>query len=498
MRRLGVWAGWVGVLAAMAAALATRRGHIDQVHVVLPLLLVVLGGSATGGRALGLVLAAEAAVFVDYFFQPPYDTLAVAKPLDWIVLVAFFVTAGVATQLLELARSEADAARRRADEVGELAAVGAEALSAGGADAAVRAVAAVFARTLALDGCAVYDAAGVALAAAGTFGAGPAESTAPAAADSVRAALAAAPADVRVPLRISGRAVGALRLARAGGVRLDAPRVAFLEALAHYAALAVERVRLVAEAEHADALREADRLKDQLLAAVSHDLRTPLTTIKALAHESARRGDASAAVVEEQADRLTRMVADLLDLSRARAGGVVVHPELNTAEDVVGALRRQMAGVLGAGTAHPRPLTVALPDDDPPLAGTFDFVATLRVLGNLVENANKYAPAGAPVELAAYADADGALVFEVRDRGPGVPAGERERIFTPFYRGEGAPADVGGAGLGLATARALAEAQGGALGYAARAGGGRVFVLRVPGAAVGDVSGEHESAGIAG
>lgn len=484
MRRLGVWAGWVGVLAALAAALATRRGHIDQVHVVLPLLLVVLGGSATGGRALGLVLAAEAAVFVDYFFQPPYDTLAVAKPLDWIVLVALFVTAGVAAQLLELARREAAAARRRADEIGELAAVGAEALSAGRADAAACAVAAVFARTLALDGCAIYDAARAPLATVGTLGVVPG-ATPPAAADSLRAALAAAPADVLVPLRISGRAVGALRLARAGGVRLDVPRIAFLEALAHYAALAAERVRLVAEAEHAEALREADRMKDQLLAAVSHDLRTPLTTIKALAHESARRGDANAVMVEEQADRLTRIVADLLDLSRARAGGVVVHPELNTAEDVVGALRRQVAGVLGAGTAHPRPLIVVLPDDDPPLAGMFDFVATLRVLGNLVENANKYAPAGSPVELAAYG-ADGALVFEVRDRGPGVPAGERERIFTPFCRGEGAPADVGGAGLGLATARALAEAQGGTVAYAAREGGGSVFVLRLPGAVVGE------------
>ncbi|GJG85427.1 hypothetical protein tb265_06080 [Gemmatimonadetes bacterium T265] len=487
-KRLAVWAAWVGVLAAMAAALATRRGHIDQVHVVLPLLLVILAGSATEGRALGLVLAAEAAVLVDYVFQPPYDTLTVAKPLDWVVLVAFFVTAGVATQLLEVARAEATAARRRADEVGELAGVGAEALGVGEADAAVRAVAAAFARTLALDGCAISDAAGAPLAATGHV---PSGAGAPAA--GLRAALAAAPADVVVPLRTSGRVVGALRLARAGGVRADASRLAFLEALAHYAALAAERVRLVAEAERAEALREADRMKDQLLAAVSHDLRTPLTTIKALAHDSARRGDANAAVIEEQADRLTRIVADLLDLSRARAGGVVVHPELNTAEDVVGALRRQVAGVLGAGP-QPRPLVVDLPVDDPPLAGTFDFVATLRILGNLVENANKYAASGAPVELAAYA-ADGALVFEVRDRGPGVPAGERERIFTPFYRGAGAPADVGGAGLGLATARALAEAQGGTLAYAAREGGGSVFVLRLPGAAVGTSRGTTRSCG---
>ena len=454
------------------------------------MLLVVLGGSATGGRALGLVLAAEAAVFVDYLFQPPYNTLAVAKPLDWVVLVAFFVTAGVATQLLEVARREAAAAQRRAREVGELAAVGAAALSAGRADAAVTAVAAVFARTLALDGCAVADAAGAPLALVGVMPNGT-----PVAAAGVREAVARGPADVAVPLRISGRAVGTLRLARAGGVRLDASRVAFLDALAHYAALAVERVRLVADAEYAEALREADRMKDQLLASVSHDLRTPLTTIKALAHESARRGDLNAAMVEEQADRLTRIVADLLDLSRARAGGVVVHPELNTAEDVVGAVRRQMAGVLTADAAHPRPLAVSLPDDDPPLTGLFDFVATLRVLGNLVENANKYAPIGLPIDLAAYGDR-GEVVFEVRDRGPGVPVGERERIFTPFYRGVGAPADVGGAGLGLATARALAAAQGGVLEYAPREGGGSVFTLRLPGAVVGnDMPGRHEIAG---
>ncbi len=480
VRRAGLWAGWIGILAAMSAALATRRGHIDQVHVVLPLLLVVLGGSATAGRALALVLALEATVVVDYFFQPPYDTLAVAKPLDWVVLVAFFTTAWVAAQLLDAARREAAAARRRAGEVGVLADVGAAALGAGRADAAVRAVAEAFARALDLDGCALFDGGTVALVSLGEFTPG-----APAAADSLAAALAAAPVDVVVPLRIPGRVVGTLRLARAGGVRREAARAAFLEALAHYAALTVERVRLVAEAEHAQALREADRMKDQLLAAVSHDLRTPLTTIKALAHDSARRGDANAAIVEEQADRLTRIVADLLDLSRARAGGVVVHPELNTAEDLVGALRRQIAGVVGEGTG--RPLAVELPDDDPPLAGTFDFVAALRVLGNLVENANKYAPPGSPVELAAY-DGGAQLVFEVRDRGPGVPAGERERIFTAFYRGVGAPADVGGAGLGLATARALAEAQGGALAYHAREGGGSVFELRLPGAAVGDAA----------
>ena len=101
---------------------------------------------------------------------------------------------------------------------------------------------------------------------------------------------------------------------------LDPAQRRFLDALAYYAALAVDRVRLVAEAEHAEALREADRLKDIVLASVSHDLRTPLTTIKALAQSEALRGNDSAAAIEEQADRLTRLVSDLLDLSRLKGG----------------------------------------------------------------------------------------------------------------------------------------------------------------------------------
>src|SRR2546422_2898198 len=123
---------------------------------------------------------------------------------------------------------------------------------------------------------------------------------------------------------------------------LDAAQRRFLTALAYYAALGIERVRLVAEAERAEALREADRLKDILLASVSHDLRTPLTAIKALAQTAAGRGDANARVIEEQVDRLSRFVGDILDLSRLKGGVFPVTLEPNTAEDVVGAVTRQL------------------------------------------------------------------------------------------------------------------------------------------------------------
>jgi len=122
-------------------------------------------------------------------------------------------------------------------------------------------------------------------------------------------------------------------------------------------------------------------------------------------------------------------------------------------------------------------------------------VAALRVLCNLLENATKYAPADAPVEL--HVHRDGAwLLFDVCDRGPGVPDGERTRIFAPFYRAAGAAADVGGSGLGLAVAVALAEAQGGALTLAPRVGGGSVFTLRLPAADVDAASfGDADFAG---
>jgi len=223
-------------------------------------------------------------------------------------------------------------------------------------------------------------------------------------------------------------------------------------------------------------LREADRLKDALIASVSHDLRTPLTTIKALAHDLRESGDHRAVTIEEEADRLNRLVADLLDLSRLQAGGVHLHVELNAVDDLVGTLVQRVSGALGR-----RELQVMLDENGTLLLGRFDLAQSLRVLVNLVENAYKYAPAGTPIEVRAWRDGS-FVALAVSDRGPGIPPDEQARIFEPFYRPPGRTPDVGGAGLGLAIARRLAEAQGGTLTYADRAGGGSVFTLRLPAA----------------
>jgi two-component system sensor histidine kinase KdpD len=286
-------------------------------------------------------------------------------------------------------------------------------------------------------------------------------------------------ADVKVlnlPLRVRNRTVGVLRLSGPGGILIQVGQRRFVEVLSYYAALGVERVRLVAEAEHAAALAEADRMKDALLATVSHDLRTPLTSIRAIAHEIAESGDERGTTIEGEAARLNELVADLLDLSQLQAGAVHPEVQVNEAGDLIGSALQQLSRPLQG-----RRVTVTIEPPDAILFGRFDFVHALRVMVNLIENAIKYSPADQPIDVGAHRDGD-VLVFSVADRGPGIPASERHLIYQPFYRSGTTKTRIVGTGLGLTIATRLAELQGGILRHMPRAGGGTVFVFRVPAA----------------
>jgi two-component system sensor histidine kinase KdpD len=463
---------WTAMFLFATYVMVGVQGEITEAHVALVYLLVILGGSSGGGRALGFTLAALAFVSIDFYFQPPYGRFEISKRPDWMVLIAFMAAALVATQLLARANEKAREASRRAEEIDRLAALGAETLSTGSASQALTAIATVVRDTIGTDTCEIWvrdeemtKAELAARAGTGIVG-GPPEVHA--------SGQGPDPRTIVVPLEAHARSVGMLALRHHQPIALDAGARRFLSALAYYAALGLERVRLVAEAERAEALREADRLKDALLASVSHDLRTPLTTIKALAHDIAGDGDDRAATIEQQADRLNRMVADLLDLSRLNAGELPVRAELNAAEDLVGAAIQQVSAAFAG-----RELRTSIAWSEPVLVGRFDFVHALRILVNLLENAHKYSPRAQPVDIELARDGN-MIEISVADRGPGVPAAERERIFEPFYRPERSTPDAGSAGLGLSIALRLAMAQGGTLTYEDRAGGGSVFRLGLP------------------
>jgi two-component system sensor histidine kinase KdpD len=191
-------------------------------------------------------------------------------------------------------------------------------------------------------------------------------------------------------------------------------------------------------------------------------------------------GDERALIIEEQADRLNRLVTDLLDAGRLDAGALPLDVQINAVDDLLGAVVQHVSG----RTDQER-LKVSLDDPATLSFGRFDFVHSLRILSNLVDNAFKYSPAGESIELTGGAAGD-SVVFRVKDRGPGVPATERERLFTPFYRVRAIKADGQSTGLGLSIARRLAEAQSGTLTYIERDGGGAIFELRLPAASPRD------------
>ena len=528
------WVAWFAGLIVVTLLLLLVRARLDKAHVALVFLLVVLGGSAGGGRGLGISLAVAAFLSFNFFFLRPYLTLVVADPLDWLVLAAFLITSVVAAQLLFRATSTTEAAMQRAAEVDRLATLGAETLNLTRPEDALRAILGVIRATLgvtAVTACEVFvqesgggfvlaarspgdapegrDASHAALGAARAVvspsAPPPASTDATDAAGLVgwifrydRGAVELADGTVRIvddpaqeaarasrdnelrslsiPLLVRGETVGVLRVFASRDLVLTYEQARFLDALAYYAALGVERGRLVAEAERAESERRLEALRAALLTAVSHDLRTPLTTIKAIAHEIVEGGPRERArIIEDESDRLDSLVGDLLDLSRIQSGAVHAALEVNTADDLIGAALQRAEVLL-----RPRRVDIEVPDDDL-LTGRFDLTNALRAFVNLIENACRYSPPTSPITIRAER-ADGRLRISVLDRGPGVPLEEQDRIFEPFYRPRGTAPDVRGTGLGLSIARGLAMAQGGAVEFEPRQGGGSVFSLLLPAA----------------
>ena len=498
------------VLALVTWGMVLVRPQLEKAHVAMLYVLVVLGGSALGSRTVGLATAGAAFLLFNYFFLPPYNTLSIDNALDWLVLVTFLVTSVVAAELLSRQRRQGALAAKRQKELDQLAGLGTETLNAARAEHALGAIADVIQRNVGVDRCELFvradsrglqriaDSDGVLahddddsttmradvsdkeglleyiiesgqaaiLRADGTVhvleNSDQAERATRAEIESVRA--------FAIPLMVRGQTVGALRLSNRATLSLNADQHRTLSALAYYAALGMDRLRLEKTEGAAEQLRKADVLKDALLAAVSHDLRTPLTTIKAIAHEISRDGVERAVVIEEEADRLAKLVDGLLELSELNAGVIHAKLALNTVDELVGAAIERCSSALGGHTIETNLKDWEL------LVGYFDFASSLRILTNLLENAAKYSPASSPICVSARREGE-LLEISVADRGAGIAESERAKIFEPFYRVPGATADVRGAGLGLSISRRLAVAQGGNLKVAARDGGGSVFTL---------------------
>jgi two-component system, OmpR family, sensor histidine kinase KdpD len=283
----------------------------------------------------------------------------------------------------------------------------------------------------------------------------------------------------RVALTALQRPVGQLVVA---GATLSDFQRQLLGTFANEAALAIERSQLRAQAVRTELLEEVDRWRSALVGAVSHDLRTPLASIKAAVSTlrsidvtlSERDSEVLLATIEDQGDHLARLVANLLDMARLETGSLSLHAEPHLVVDVVD------AGLVAASSALADHVVDVQLDDDLPLVDV-DLVLIGQVLANLLTNAAQHAPDGSTITLRATDD-DHSVLVSVCDEGPGVPPEDRERIFHLLDRRAGS----GRAGLGLAIATAFVEAHGQRLVVGATPGGGASFSFRVPSAVVSE------------
>ena len=295
-----------------------------------------------------------------------------------------------------------------------------------------------------------------------------------------------------IPLRVGERCIGLMRLLMedkqqrfmlernqpAGRAELS-PRAAFFWAFLEQAAIIIDRARLRRETMEMELLRRTDTLRSALLSSVSHDLRTPLSAIKAAASsllqedvqwsEDERRSFAMA--IEREADRLNRLVGNLLDMSRIEGGALRPEKEWFPIDEVLHDVLSRMQLVL-----DDRHVNIQIPDDLPPVA--LDYLQIDQVVTNVLENAVRYTPPASPIDILAER-VNNDIQVSIADRGPGIPPADLEHVFDKFYRVTGTARKIG-SGLGLAVCRGLIEAHGGHIWAENRPGGGAVFRFTLP------------------
>jgi two-component system, OmpR family, sensor histidine kinase KdpD len=299
-----------------------------------------------------------------------------------------------------------------------------------------------------------------------------------------------------LPLKMGQQTVGVLRLRALDAMRQFLreghledghervnDRTAFFWTFLDQAATLIEQARLRRENLRIEILQRTDALRAALLSSVSHDLRTPLTAIKAAASsllqedvqwdDEARHSFASS--IEREADRLNRLVGNLLDLSRIEEGALKPEKEWYPLAPLICEVLDRLQPLLQGRTVR-----TEFPATMPPIE--LDYLMMDQVLTNLIENAVRYTPATSPIEISVQCNED-EVSIRVADRGPGIPSADLERIFDKFYRvldKEHTECSATGSGLGLAVCRGIVEAHGGHIWAAAREGGGAVFTMALP------------------
>jgi two-component system sensor histidine kinase KdpD len=461
-------------IVAIVVLVFRKLFHVNPATVGFIFLLCVLVISAAWGLRYAIALSVFATLAYNFFFLPPVGTLTISDPQNWVSLVAFLVTAVIASQLAERARREAHSATQRRIELERLYAFSQHMLATENVLTLVNNIPRSVVETFGV------SAAGVYLPERRKVYYSDLKAQAQLPEDELKLVAsrgepsgAGTEGFTIVPLRVGMRTVGALGTVGSGLARQT------LDAISSLAAIAIERAGAVEKLATTQASHESERLRSVLLDSVTHDFRTPLTSIKASAEallddvsldEASRRELLT--VINEESDRLDRLVGEAAEMAQIDAGAVELrlHPH-----HIREAIEEAIASSKTALAKHP--VEVAVADSLPKVK--MDLRRVTEVLAQLLDNAAKYSPPATPITITAEVQGR-KLVTSVADRGPGIDNFEQGTIFEKFYRGRGQRSTIQGTGMGLAIAKALIEAHGGTISVVSQLDHGSVFSFTLP------------------
>jgi two-component system, OmpR family, sensor histidine kinase KdpD len=461
---------------AIVAGIAFLYRHlfpVNQTTVALTFLLAILAVSAVWGMAVSVFMSVVAMLTFNYFFLPPTGTFTIADPQNWVALGAFLVTSIMGSQLSARIRREADEAHSRRREIERLYKFSQKLLGEGNVIQLMNAIPNYIVES---------------------FEAGAAELFLPQKEKFYRSGYGASHLDEEkmktaflrdeitiepsqsiyfVPVRLGVRAIGSLGIS---GARLSRQT---LDAVGSLVAIAIERARAVEQLGQSEAERQGERLKSALLDSVTHDFRTPLTSMKAAVTSLLAGGEAAApqahellSIINEECDRLNHLVEEAAEMARLEAGEIELHFAPTPVEEII-----QGALALSKSSLGTREIQVNVGRDIPPVEADPDRAQDILV--KLIDNANLYSPKEQPIIVTAELTGD-SVTTSVADRGPGIDDFEQGMIFDKFYRGKDQRYLVRGTGMGLPIAKAIVAAHKGTINVTSQLGHGSVFSFSLP------------------
>ncbi len=442
---------------------------------VLTYLLAILVASTIRGLGVSLLMTLVATLACDYYFFPPLHVFGIDDPQDWMTLFFFIMTSVIGSTLAARARRQAADATEQRNEVRRLYRFSQRLLSAQNPLAMLDEIPSLIVETFGAGSAALY------LASRHSIYRSPAGAPG---LDDARMIAAFARSEYEsdeqqglcfAPVGLGHQVRGCLGV---GGVVFP---MRTMEALGTLIAAAIDRAQSIELIGKSEAARERERLKSVLLDAIAHDLKTPLTSIKAaatsllddLTFNKRQRGDLLE-VIDEECDRINEVIGEAIQMARLDAGSVALELAAYPAAEFISSA---LAECESMRTAREIQIEIS------PKAARVrcDLVWSRKVLCHLIQNADLYSGPGKPIVITAE-EKNGSIYFHVADQGPGIDKDDLGQIFDKFYRGKTQRHKTRGTGMGLAVSKAIVEAHGGTLSVVSELGHGSVFTFNLPSA----------------